>query len=266
MEVRPKGFQVLPFPAMRETVVDVLRAAARKHMVHLLLEVDVTAARRFLREYKARAGESLSFTALIVKCLAQAVVENKLLNAYRQGRRKLLVFDDVDVDTMVEREVCGLRMTTPNVIRAADRKTFRQIHEEIRSAQASTVEAVQSMESFRWAARLAHVPPPIRSLLWRALAGNPHVVKKFAGTVAVASVGMYGMRGGWGIPIALNTTNVVVGGISERPGIVEGRIEAREYLCLTVSVDHDIVDGALAARFIARFSELIEAGFGLDQT
>jgi len=45
--------------------------------------------------------------------------------------------------------------------------------------------------------------------------------------------------------------------------VVAGRIEIREYLCLTRMFDHDLVDGAPAARFTKRFQELLEAGDGL---
>ena len=41
---------------------------------------------------------------------------------------------------------------------------------------------------------------------------------------------------------------IALGGIATKPGIVEGRIQIREYLCITVSIDHDIIDGAPAAR------------------
>ena len=51
----------------------------RKPMVHGLLEVDVTKVRAFLRDHKAKTGESLSFTAFIATCLARAVGENKSL-------------------------------------------------------------------------------------------------------------------------------------------------------------------------------------------
>jgi pyruvate/2-oxoglutarate dehydrogenase complex dihydrolipoamide acyltransferase (E2) component len=40
-------------------------------------------------------------------------------------------------------------------------------------------------------------------------------------------------------------------------------IEPREILNLTVMFDHDIVDGAPAARFMRRLVELIESGYGL---
>lgn len=46
--------------------------------------------------------------------------------------------------------------------------------------------------------------------------------------------------------------------------MIEGRIEIREYLCLTLSFDHDIIDGAPAARFTQQFREFIEMAYGLE--
>ena len=262
-ETRP-AFEVVPFPTIREAAIDLLRVAHGKHMIHGFSEVDVTTARQFIRDHKARTGERLSFTAFIVACLARAVAENRSINAYRLGRRRLVVFQDVDVNTMVEREVGGHRMGTPNIIRAADKKTVRQIHDEIRAAQAGAVEQAKDMEWFKWAPRFARLPTLVRMLVWRVLVRNPHAVKSFAGTVGLTAVGMFGTRVGWGMTIPFLTVNVVLGGISKRTVLAEGGPETREYLCVTVSVDHDIVDGAPAARFVNRFAELIECGSGLD--
>ena len=59
------------------------------------------------------------------------------------------------------------------------------------------------------------------------------------------------------------TTGILLGGIGQKPGVVDGQIAAREFLSLTVDFDHDIIDGAPAARFVQRFKELIERGEGL---
>jgi pyruvate/2-oxoglutarate dehydrogenase complex dihydrolipoamide acyltransferase (E2) component len=74
---------------------------------------------------------------------------------------------------------------------------------------------------------------------------------------------MFGKGAGWGMPITNYTLQITVGGIAEKPWVVDGRIEVREALSLTVSVDHDVVDGAPLARFVQRFKELIESGYGL---
>ena len=47
--------------------------------------------------------------------------------------------------------------------------------------------------------------------------------------------------------------------------MVDGKIAIRDYLCVTLSFDHDIVDGAPAARFVSRLRELIESGYGLRE-
>ena len=58
---------------------------------------------------------------------------------------------------------------------------------------------------------------------------------------------------------------MAVGGIAEKPGVVDGHIAIREYLCVTLSFDHDVVDGAPAARFVSRLRELIESNHGLQE-
>jgi pyruvate/2-oxoglutarate dehydrogenase complex dihydrolipoamide acyltransferase (E2) component len=85
------------------------------------------------------------------------------------------------------------------------------------------------------------------------------------GTVGLTSVGMFGNGAGWGIPASSPTALMLtVGGIGEKLAMVDGRPVVREYLNLTVSVDHDLIDGAPAARFTQRLKELIESGYGLD--
>ena len=56
-------------------------------MIYGLFEVDVTRAREFFADHKAKTGESLSFTAFIITCLAHAVDENKAVHACRLGRK-----------------------------------------------------------------------------------------------------------------------------------------------------------------------------------
>lgn len=83
------------------------------------------------------------------------------------------------------------------------------------------------------------------------------------GTVLVSSLAMFGDGGGWGIPVPNQTLQLTLGGIARKPGVVEDRVEIREYLSITISFDHDIIDGAPAARFTQQLKELIESGEGL---
>jgi pyruvate/2-oxoglutarate dehydrogenase complex dihydrolipoamide acyltransferase (E2) component len=87
-----------------------------------------------------------------------------------------------------------------------------------------------------------------------------------AGTVGISSVGMFGKdHAGWGISAGTHGLDLVVGGIARKLAEVDGRIESRQMLSLTIIFDHDVIDGAPAARFTRRLVELIESGSGLDE-
>jgi pyruvate/2-oxoglutarate dehydrogenase complex dihydrolipoamide acyltransferase (E2) component len=85
-----------------------------------------------------------------------------------------------------------------------------------------------------------------------------------AGTVGVTALGMAGRGGGWGLAPAGQSLLLVVGGIARKPAVTGERVEPRDILSLTVAFDHDVVDGAPAARFTHRLTELIESGHGLQ--
>lgn len=255
------NYTAIPFPKIRLGAIDLLKKGARMHIINGLLEIDVTKPRQYIRDHKAMTGETLSFTAFIALCLGRAVDENKLMHAYRDWRNRLILFDDVDVNTMIERDVDGQKIGTPHIIRAANKKTFQEIHQEIRLAQTRPV-VENEFKGIEWYLAL---PGWVRTFLWWMLGKSPRLWKKFGGTVGITAVGMFGNGIGWGIPLSCNTLTLTLGGIAEKPASVDGRIAVREYLCVTLSLDHDIIDGAPAARFIARLKDLIESGYGLQQ-
>lgn len=255
------GRRVHRFPLMRNLVIDACRYGKRKNMVHGLIEVDVTEARRRIHEREERTGRDLSFTAFVVHALASAVAEDPSIQAYRGWGRRLVIFEDVDVNTILEREVHGTMMGTVHIVREANRRSVEEIHADIRAAQERKVEARQHPA---WYLSL-YLPGFVRGLLWRTLGRFPDFVKRNAGTVSVSAFGMHAEGGGWGIGLGAHTLGLAIGGIAPKPVAVDGRVEIRELLSLTVSFDHDIVDGAPAARFARRLKERIERADGLDE-
>ena len=258
------GFVVKPYPRSRRLVVDAARAGSRKHMIHGLVEFDVTEPRRLLRGHKARTGESLSFTAFVLHCVGAAVAEDRMIHAVRDWRGRLVLFDDVDVNTIIEIELEERRFPLAYVVRAVNRRSVRELHDEIRHVQQNPQHSYGegTFNLMHWYVRL---PSFLRGLAYRILPLNPRWLKGIGGTVSVTAVGMFGEGGGWGIPIPLHTLNLTLGGIATKPGIVDGRIEPRENLHVTLSFDHVIVDGAPAARFAERLKGLVEAGTGLEE-
>ena len=55
------------------------------------------------------------------------------------------------------------------------------------------------------------------------------------------------------------TAILAVGRTKEKPAVVEGRIQVRKMMTITLSADHRIVDGVLAARFLQRIKAILEA-------
>jgi hypothetical protein len=114
-------------------------------------------------------------------------------------------------------------------------------------------------------------PWPLHSLfsavLRMAVRRDPTIVMSMAGTVGITALGMFGKgKSGWGVAPLEHVLDLVVGGIAWKPAVVEGRIEPRQILNLTVVFDHDVIDGAPATRFTQRLVELIESGYGLGET
>jgi hypothetical protein len=256
-----KPYHTLPFAVSRQLVADAGRLARRRSLIHGLVEFDVTHPRALIHQHKAKTGETLSFTGFLVSCLAKAIEAHPMTHAHLSWRNQLVVYDDVDVVTLIEPEAGA--QAFPHIIRAANRKTFRQIHDEIRAIQ--TRPAKSDQQSGRLARWGPYVPTFIRMLFYRVLMMNPHWLKKYAGTVIVTAVGMFAHGTGWGLGYApFHTLSITVGSIAERPVLAQDQIGLHEYLCLTITFDHLVVDGAPAARFAEAFKKLVESGYGLD--
>jgi pyruvate/2-oxoglutarate dehydrogenase complex dihydrolipoamide acyltransferase (E2) component len=263
MKQQHADYQVVPYPKIRRWMAAMFRSVQHKPMIHGLLEVDVTRARAHLKEHKATTGESLSFTAFLTTCVAKAVDENKSVQASRKGRKHLILFEDVDVYLPIEHDIAGQKQVIPYVIRAANRKTVREIHHEIRAAQVQDV--TKDLLRFQSLPTLLF-KPYLWIFTWRGRT-HPRLWKKNVGTVGITAVGMFENGAGWGIPPAPPTPLMMtVGGIGQKPGVVDGHIAIRDYLSLTISFDHELIDGAPAARFTQRLKELIESGYGLPDS
>lgn len=256
------GYQAVPFSANRRIVAASVSVGRKQNNIQTLIEVDITKPRQLIREHLQQTGEKLSLTAFIVACLAQAIAEQPTLNSFRKGKQ-LILLENVTISVLVEREIGGEMMPENLGIRAAQTKTHRQIHDEIRAAQAHGKEALGGLSKTTW---VRFIPGFLFRLFVRLASKNISMMERF-GAVGVTAVGMFAAKDQamWLVPIVGGATvAVAVGGIVERPCINNGQLESREHLCLTVTFNHEIVDGAPAARFVKRFSELLKNGEGLQ--
>ena len=232
--------------------------AQKKHMIHVLLEADVTDVRKYREKKKIEGATVPSLTAFIIKCVADAAMTNKRIAALRFASRKLAIFDDMHVSCNVEKEIDGQNQPMGLVVRQANKKSINEIHDEIHNyATEGFKEQIEPLKKF------AKLPRFLRSIFISSMLYNPNKIAKQGFNIIVTSMGMFGAGGGHIIPYQHCSLCISVGGITRKPGIVDDRIEAREYLSITATFDHDITDGAPAARFAQDLKEYIERGHGL---
>lgn len=261
-------YRIVDLSLGRRVWLNVLHLPGPKNSMYGLLEVDVTIPRQLIAEFKTRTGEKLSFTGFISYCLARAVDEDKQVQAYLKGRKQLVLFDDVDVGLMVEHKSGDKRALMGTVIKGVNHKSFLEIHREIRTVQSNPAPPGRGMPG--WFRTGMLLPWPLSrlfsALISLAMSRDPTIAVSMGGTVAVTAVGMFAEgHTGWGIFPLNQPLGLVVGSINWKPAVVNGRVVPREMLNLTVTFNHDIVDGAPAARFTRRLVELIESGYGLDE-
>jgi pyruvate/2-oxoglutarate dehydrogenase complex dihydrolipoamide acyltransferase (E2) component len=253
-----KGYRVEALSFNRQMVAAAAAVNAEKHTIHLITEADITEPRHLIAEHRAHTGERLSLTGYVVACLARTFDAFPKFNSFRKGRR-LIVLDDLTISVLFEREFDGGTVPEPVGIQAANRKTLQQVNDELRAAQQHAGERLGAATGFAW---IRFIPGFLLRTFIRLASRNIGMAKRF-GVVGVTAIGMFGSGPLWAVPLTGATVTVAVGAIAKRTALVGGVLQEREYLCLTVSFDHDIVDGAPAARFTSCFTEQLSKGDAL---
>jgi len=260
------SYHVKPYSQYRRNISLIIKEGWRKHNIHEIIEIDVTNGKNQIKKYKEKTGEHLSFTGWIIKCAAQSLFEHKEINAYRKGR-KIYYFDDVDVPIPIERTINGEELPMAYIIRKVTEKTLNEVSSEIKTVLSQKPDGKKQLlgDNFSLLERFAFSAPMfIKKLLVLIIRGRPLLKKKYMGTLGVTAVGMKGSVPGWMIPMGGTTTILmVIGGIKKKPVVVVDDIKIRDILHITITVDHDIIDGGPLARFTDRFIELINQGFSI---
>jgi pyruvate/2-oxoglutarate dehydrogenase complex dihydrolipoamide acyltransferase (E2) component len=220
---------------------------------HALLQCDVTDTRAHLKG----SHPPLSLTAYLVSTVARAAALHPEVHAYRNWRGRLVIHHHVDVATLIEvRDPTG-SFPLAHLVRDADMRSPDDISVEIRGVKADPTAGASGRVYSRTGPWAARIPGAVR--LFYLVAGRSVRMRRMTGTVSVTAVGMFGAGGGYGIGHpTIQTLTVLIGGISQRPWVVDGQIVPREILDLTITVDHNVVDGAPAARFVADLRRLVE--------
>jgi pyruvate dehydrogenase E2 component (dihydrolipoamide acetyltransferase) len=77
-------------------------------------------------------------------------------------------------------------------------------------------------------------------------------------TFSVSNLGMFGIDQFTAIINPPEAGILAVGAIEEKPVVVDGAVQVRKRMRVTMSCDHRIIDGALGAKFLQTLRKLVE--------
>jgi len=191
---------------------------------YLVGDVQVRALMARRAELNAAGGPKITVTDLLIRAAGIALDRHPLVNARFDGDA-VVVNTGADVGVAVAVEG-GLFVP---VIRDAARKNLGTVSAEL------------------------------KSLAEAARAGTLTPEQYEGGSITISNVGMFGVD--FFLPI-INTPQsciVGVGKASEQIVVADGAMRIEPVMTLSLSADHRVVDGAMAAEFFRTFRELLES-------
>jgi pyruvate/2-oxoglutarate dehydrogenase complex dihydrolipoamide acyltransferase (E2) component len=262
------SYTELALPRFRQGIIDYLDEAKRNRTIAIVFELDITDIRPAIRRYRRATKSSLSLTTYILWVLARTLNDFKQIQAYRKGK-KIIIFDDVDVSTMVERTVEGMVTTTSYVVRKANEKSLQEINDELEEAKFDTAGSAFTQgkrSGKRSMGDLFTLLPRFmrRAVLAYMMRRNPKLRKKLFGTVSFSALQMFSSQKGWGIPITPFALNCLLGGIGKTPAFEKGTVVEREVISATMTMNHDLNDGGPGVRFMVAFLSNLKKCRGLE--
>jgi pyruvate dehydrogenase E2 component (dihydrolipoamide acetyltransferase) len=188
--------------------------------------VDCTAMKALREQLKTpfkNKGIKLTFNHIIIRAVAQALSEFPSVNASLEGD-VLKKHGSVNI---------GLAVGVDNGL---------------------LVPNLKNCASFG----LEKIAQGVEGMIDRARGGKLGMDELSGGTFTITNLGMYGMRS---FSPIINQPELAILGVNamiDTPVAVDGKVEIRPMMNLNLVADHRVIDGVLAAQFLARIVELLE--------
>jgi pyruvate dehydrogenase E2 component (dihydrolipoamide acetyltransferase) len=225
--------EVMPLKGMRRAIAEHLhRSLQISAQLTSMGELDMTEMiklRNLLTAQEKFIGTRITYTDMLVLCIAKALKTNPLVNSSIIVN-DLVFWEDINIG-------CAVAITdTPEgglivpVIKNADRKSLLQINAELRGAAE------------------------------KARAGKLLPDDVTGGTFTLTNMGAFGGAYGFGTPIINQPESAIfgTGGTVDRPVVRDGQIVIRPIMCFNFTFDHRVIDGAQAGMFLMTLGKIIE--------
>ena len=224
----PRVKEVIKLTGIRKITADRLSFSYRT-AVHVtitmamnMLEM-VKLRHKLLPEIEKKVQSRVTYTDMLVKVLAQTLEEYPILNSTLEDE-EIKILENINIGIAVD---TGIGLVVP-VVREANKKSLTEI------------------------ALLT------RKLIEKAKSGNLALNEATGGSFTITNLGMFGIDQGTPIINPPEIAILGVGRIAEKPVVIDGRVEIRPMMNITLSFDHRVIDGALAARFLQNMKQKIE--------
>ncbi len=220
--------EVIPYAGMRRNIGDRLQASYQTAPhINLTVKADMGEFERVRKQINKKAeadgGPKVSVTALMVKVVAWALLRNRWVNSSLKGE---------EVHFLKTANV-GVAVALPDglivpVVKAAEQKAVRQIAEEV------------------------------SDLTGRARAGKLVPSDVTGGTFTISNLGPFGIEEFTAIINPGQAAILAVGATNPEPVVVDGQVEIRPIMRMTLCADHRLVDGSVAAYFLSDLKQALE--------
>lgn len=231
----PLEHKVVPMSNMRGTIARRLvesKTSIPHYQVTVEADVDaLMALRKQLNDQLADQGVKLTVNDFLVRACALAMHQHHFVNARwneNNGQPSIEVLPDVNVGVAIalsEERGGGLVVAT---LRGADRMGLRQISSQT------------------------------RQLAEKARTKGLTIEEMSDSTFTISNLGMFGVEHFTAIINPPNAAILAVGGAIEKPVVKNGQVTIGRRMSMTMSSDHRIIDGAMAAQYLAAVKSLLE--------
>ncbi len=221
---------LLPNTAMRKVIARRL-SESKQTVPHFYVSIDIEldAMLKLRADLNAKSPKDgpgafkLSVNDLVIKAAAVVLRRIPKVNStYTEDN--VVLYDDVDISVAVS---IPDGLITP-IVRRADLKGLAAISNEMKDLAA------------------------------RARAGKLRPEEFQGGGFSVSNMGMYGVKDFAAIINPPQAGILAVAAGTQRPVVRDGQLAVATVMTCTLSVDHRVVDGALAAEWIAEFKRVVE--------
>lgn len=220
---------IVPYAGVRKIIGDRL-SESKFTAPHLYFtdSIDMTEFNAFRKMLNEKSGQKIAASDLMVKAASKALEKYPKINA-----------------SLIGDEIVYYKSTNVGMAVAGDNGLIVPV---VKNVQAKTISAIAS---------------ETRDLVERAKAGRLKQEEYTGGTFSISNLGMFGISNFTAIINPPEAAILSISSIRKQPVVItdeEGndQIVIRPMMNVQLSVDHRIIDGLLAAQFVAYFKELLE--------